>query len=251
MPMISFREDAINFKDTMRSFTLFFKSPVKTILAFLLLGLLTVLALVGCTRTYYVPDPEANRRAQIEALTSQLESVGIQVIKVGETFRIILPSDQLFNPPNSTNINPGYAGALHTLTTLMRVVEAPSGKIGGYANSEPSARLNQALSTRQAQVVLDYLWNHGVDVRVFNAVGYGSAYPLSSKSEAAINRRIQISFMYMPLTEGNRTCPVNTPLISSGPRSTVQCYDSDYDRYLKALQCKTTQGVQICRMKTP
>jgi len=221
-----------------------------TCLLFLIL-LNLLLAACSNTRIYYAPDPEGTRRFQIAALSAQLESAGVQVVKIGETLRIILPSDYLFNPPASTNINPNYSAVLDTVAKLMLIVEIPSGAAAGYTNSEPSPRLNKAVSERQAQVVLDYLWGRGVDVRVFHAVGYGSSEPLAGDPGYWINRRIEIKFMYMPLTQGGQNCPVNMPLVSSGRRSTVQCYDSDYDRYLKALKCEFINGIQVCQLKTP
>ncbi len=183
--------------------------------------LITILCLVcvsACsTKTYFVPDPESARRSQIAAISRDLDKRGVNVVQIGETMRIIIPSDQLFNPA-SANLNPGYAGGvLDNISQLMLIVETPYAEVAGYTDCESSARLNKALSEAQAQNVIDYLWEKGVDVRVMYAVGYGSRFRLAASPRSWSNRRLEINFRYMPLTAGGKTWPVNIPASSARP----------------------------------
>lgn len=190
----------------------------KTVLLyFLFFSLLWIVSGCNSTRTYIVLEPEVVRQAQIIALSSQLAKHKVQVIQIGETLRIIIPSDYLFNW-DSANLNPPYAIlVLNTISKLMLLLETTSAKVSGYTDCEASARLNKALSERQAQTVIDYLWIQGVDARLFYAIGYGSKVPLSANPMALSNRRIEINFQYSPLVAGGRTWPINLPSPSASP----------------------------------
>ena len=195
-----------------------FKSVMHKQLCYFFIALFSLLCVSACsTKTYYVPDPESARRAEINRLRHNLAKAGVQPVQIGETMRIIIPSDRLFNTA-SANLNPAYAGGvLDTIAKLMLIVETPYGEVGAYTDCEPSARLNKALSEAQAQTVIDYLWEKKVDVRVLYAVGYGSRLRIAANPADWTNRRVEINFRYMPLTGGGKTWPVNIPSRSAGP----------------------------------
>ena len=71
-------------------------------------------------------------------------------------------------------------------------------EIGGHTDSVGSARLNQRLSQRRAQAVLEYLVNKGVERSRLSAVGYGEAQPTASNQTSggrAENRRIEFKLV--------------------------------------------------------
>lgn len=170
-----------------------------------LLGVLGVFLLSACmTKTVVVvsKDPESLRRERIAEFTVVLSKEGVEVENIGETMRIVIPSDRLFNP-GSANINPlEGARILNMVAEFMEMLETTRAEVSGYTNKEPSPILNQALSERQAQVVLDYLWTLGLDARVLYARGFGANKPLARNRVAWINRRIEINVRYFPLGLG-------------------------------------------------
>lgn len=152
-----------------------------------------------------VANAEDLRRQQVSTLIQKLESNDVQVIRVGETMRIILPSDELFNW-RSANFNPKYAPhTLALLAHLMAMLETTSGEVSAYTNCLPTHALNKSLSEQQAQRVLDDLWRRGVDARLLFAVGEAFSdrvvFP-GSMLDPSQNRRVEIEFRYIPPSVG-------------------------------------------------
>lgn len=169
--------------------------------------LLGILLLSACTREkvirFYItptPVPEQIKQEQAPGLMEQLRQQGIGVIQEGDTMRIILPSDQIFNP-HSANLS-ARAKVLDTVACLMLLLQTTSAEVAGYTNAGSSHRVNQALSEKQAHVVEDYIWTKGVDVRVLYTKGYGASQPLSANSSSPVNRRVEIRFQYIPWEVG-------------------------------------------------
>lgn len=146
-------------------------------------------------------DPEYQRSLHVTALEQQLKSQGVNVVQVGQTIRLTILSQNLFNP-YSANFNSNAPSILNTVAQLMLILQSTSAQIAGYVNTEYSAQVNRALSARQAQVVEDYLWSRGVDTRLMYAVGKGTKESLTFPSggqRGDINNRIEIQFQYLPL----------------------------------------------------
>jgi len=76
------------------------------------------------------------------------------------------------------------------------IAGAPAGtvlQVGGHTDNTGSAAGNQALSTRRAAAVRDYLVQHGVRPPMLTAKGFGSSEPVADNSTGAgrfKNRRI-------------------------------------------------------------
>ncbi|MFT3742030.1 MAG: OmpA family protein [Gammaproteobacteria bacterium] len=194
---------------------------------------LALVCLFGCyphnppkTYKFYVTvpqDPEGIKQAKIApALIAQLRAEGAQVVQVGETIRIILLSDQIFNG-TSANLQPQALwrfpmktgccssvirarrqGVLDTVAGLMLVLQTTSAQVSGYTNASYSCRVNQALSLEQAVAIQNYLWDKGVDARLIYAVGYGDGHSLSPLPADPINRRIEIDFQFIRCGLGRR-----------------------------------------------
>lgn len=133
-------------------------------------------------------------------LVKQLQHEGMQVIKLGETFRIVIASDNLFNP-NSANIRGKYKLALNTVAKLMRTYQTVNVKVAAYTDNNGDMQRQQALTTRQAQVVASYLWSKKIDARLEYAVGYNRKNPVGWNDTVKgrhFNRRVEISFRYYP-----------------------------------------------------
>jgi len=162
--------------------------------------------LLGCSHqspTIYVLPPQ---KMSIEKLRTTyihtLQDQGIQVIHEGEEVRIVLPDDYLFEP-DSANIREEYKPTLQVVAKLIKSYDKINVKVAAYLDNQSNQRYLQALSTRQAQVVSDFLWYHGVDTRLLYAVGYAHANAVDWNGDEmgrSHNRRVEISFRYYPHT---------------------------------------------------
>lgn len=147
------------------------------------------------------PAPKPLTLQQIrKSYIKQLRVNGVQVIKFGETIRVVLLSDYLFNP-NSANIQSDYRPVLHTLANLMNTYVKVSVKVAGYTSAGSNIKREQALTTRQAQVVASYLWSCGIDARLQYAVGFNQKNPIAWNRTVMgrhLNRRVEVSFQFYP-----------------------------------------------------
>jgi len=146
-------------------------------------------------------SPESVRQANTTVLVNLLQQQGVKVVQIGQTMRIIIPGDLVFRP-HSANISNAYMPVLNNIARLMLMLETTSAMVEGNTNLEPSEKLNVALSTRQAQVIQDYLWERGLDTRLLYAIGCGSRKPIVAVLGAPENRRIEITFQFVPMAEG-------------------------------------------------
>jgi OOP family OmpA-OmpF porin len=91
-------------------------------------------------------------------------------------------------------INPDSAGLLDRLVeTAMRCPNANI-EIGGHTDTDGEDAINQALSEKRAQAVMDFLVKAGLPASRFTPVGYGSTQPLGANDTddgKAQNRRIE------------------------------------------------------------
>jgi len=127
---------------------------------------------------------------------------GVQVIHVGQTFRLVIPSKQLFNP-DSANLRRGSAALLKKVTQFINTVTTEQVDVAAYSNRQPQpSRPNGrklALTDRQAQVVISHLWQQGVNTRFIVATGEGRKKPVAwngTKAGQAKNKRVEIRFYY-------------------------------------------------------
>ena len=131
-----------------------------------------------------------------------LELNGAKVIRVGETVRVIIPSDRLFEPGTANLNESGYlANTAHFISTLNTI----SIKVSAYSDTAnkvgaPGER-KVALTSKQAEVVQSYLWSKGIDSRFIYAKGYGAKDAVAWNGTTlgrSFNRRVEISFNFYP-----------------------------------------------------
>lgn len=88
--------------------------------------LLSVIPLLGGCASHDAQNVQHNAApgsslAQLKQKDIQtLEANGVQVIRVGETYRLVIPSDDLFNP-NSANLSDDPSPVLNTVARLLNV----------------------------------------------------------------------------------------------------------------------------------
>lgn len=139
-----------------------------------------------------------------QSYINTLRKHGVQVIRVGETVKLVFRSDLLFNPV-SANINPYYRRTLNEAAKLIKTYETVTVKVAAYSDNvryitDPRNH-KQALTARQAQVIGKYLYAYGINARLVYAQGYGDKHPTAINATASgrsVNRRIEVSFRFYP-----------------------------------------------------
>lgn len=109
--------------------------------------------------------------------------------------KVSLSGDAAF-AENSAQLLPGSYATLDKLATYLKAHRDGSIEARGYTDSKGSARLNQELSQKRAQSVLDYLTQNGVQTnQVLPAKGYGAEDPVATNATVAgraANRRVEL-----------------------------------------------------------
>ena len=165
--------------------------------------MVVALCLTGCAKEKtldYRPAPPPSVLELRRAYLGELHADGVQVIKLGQTIRVVLLSDELFNP-DSANMQENYRPVLRALSGLMQTYDKVNVKVAAYTDSLGRVKRQQGLTTRQAQVVASFLWSHGIDARLEYAEGYNRKNPVGwngSKDGRFDNRRVEVSFRFYP-----------------------------------------------------
>ncbi len=109
--------------------------------------------------------------------------------------KVSLSGDAAF-AENSAQLLPGSYATLDKLATYLKAHRDATVEARGYTDSKGSARLNQELSQKRAQSVLDYLTQNGVQTnQVLPAKGYGAEDPVAANATVAgraANRRVEL-----------------------------------------------------------
>lgn len=159
-------------------------------------------AVAGCAKS----KPKATKTtAELrQGYINQLRAAGVRVIVLGETVRLVLPNDRLFNA-DSANLQSDRSRVLNATARLIRSYDTTDVRVVSYSDnrflSGAPAKRKQALTARQAQVVASYLWSKGIDTRLLYAVGAAQRNAIATNTTARgrdLNRRIEISFHFYP-----------------------------------------------------
>lgn len=118
-----------------------------------------------------------------------LEARNVQVVRLGDYVKIIVPSSQLFNF-GTTHLTEGGKSTLDEVISVIAPFQKISIAVSAYSHDSGEI----ALTDRQAQLVASYLWKSGADTRLITATGYGDAKPLMHDYLASgQNDRVEIT----------------------------------------------------------
>lgn len=130
----------------------------------------------------------------------RLKNRGVQVMKLGDQVRVVLLSDDLFEM-DSTQLS------LHAYPTLDGVVQLvnhyPNRSVSVTAYTIPGDRgcASEAFTKAQAESVMRYLWQQGINTRLLTARGAGSTHPVARPggSHPGDNNRVEITLEKLPV----------------------------------------------------
>lgn len=138
----------------------------------------------------------AQRQHDVQTLLNQ----HIMVITLGETKRIIIPSDTIFSP-YSANLFGNQCDKLDTVARLIASYDTVMVRVDAYEDNFFPSVISDALTNKQAQIVADYLRKHKMDTRFVLRQGNGTQNPVAGNQTMAgrcYNRRIEITFRVYP-----------------------------------------------------
>lgn len=143
---------------------------------------------VGGGIGYYMDQQEA-------LLRQELQGTGVQVERIGDSIRLIMPGNITF-ALDSDRIASSFYPVLDSVTKVLIKFDKTELNVDGFTDSTGSFEYNQQLSERRAARVADYLGGSGIERLRINARGYGERYPIADNATSAgraQNRRVEIN----------------------------------------------------------
>ena len=110
-----------------------------------------------------------------------------------QLFSELLARGRIRFEPGRATIDQDSAGLLDRLIETAMRCPAANVEIAGHTDADGDGAVNQALSEKRAQAVMDYLVRAGLAANRFTATGYGSTQPVATNDTdegKAQNRRI-------------------------------------------------------------
>lgn len=167
----------------------------------LVCGLLVVAGISGC-----YPDRQTVSRAtpfrsnmwqrhSFDYTVHRLRQHGVQVIRVGDTTRLIIPSDNFFKI-NSAEFGPRAHATLSWVTQLVEKCGCHRILITAHVDNVFKAGHRETLATRQARAVKAELWANGIDLSRLFAKGCSNRAQIATDRTvfgSGDNRRIEIN----------------------------------------------------------
>jgi outer membrane protein OmpA-like peptidoglycan-associated protein len=148
-------------------------------------------------------DPYANPNIKPCIIPSDLPDtpagrLGIRTIKIAHTYRIIIPTDTVFEVRSAEIKDSAYPGLKELAQQLKRFAPLQMG-VTGYTDSLGSYFDDQKLSEQQARSLITFLWTQGVPHECLIPIGIGKDERNTIASNRSVegslaNRRLEITF---------------------------------------------------------
>lgn len=144
-------------------------------------------AAIGGGIGYYMDRQEA-------ALRERLAGSGVQVQRVGDELKLIMPGNITFDSGRAELKSQFYA-TLDSVALVLKEFDQTRIDISGHTDSTGGNELNQRLSEGRAASVSSYLGSQGVASGRLYSTGYGPRYPVADNGNVegrAQNRRVEL-----------------------------------------------------------
>ncbi len=141
---------------------------------------------VGAAAGYYIDTRMS--------LTNQLMAEGVQVIRLGDYYTLILPSDKIFDY-GGWDIDDTEYLTMHNVARFVKTFPRSRVDVYAYTDNVGSPKHNLKLSQQQARAIIAYLWAHGVNEHSLHGFGYGRANDIADNNTVRgshKNRRVEI-----------------------------------------------------------
>jgi len=127
-------------------------------------------------------------------LRQQLQGTGVQVMREGDTIRLIMPGNVTFDT-DSHNLRSSFYSVLDSVGIVLAKYADTNLRVSGHTDSTGNREHNQTLSERRARSVADYLAGRQVASSRMYVQGLGFDQPLADNGTAAgraSNRRVEL-----------------------------------------------------------
>ncbi|MDP1573964.1 MAG: OmpA family protein [Coxiellaceae bacterium] len=133
-----------------------------------------------------------------------LKKLKVQVIRVGQTWTFVLPSDDVFDNDTPEILN-SYQPVLEIIANFMRTYSKITVSVRAYSDKPIDemktkfGTVEDELTTRQAESIVADLTARHINARLIFGEGMGAKDPISWDGTAdgrRLNRRVEIHFRY-------------------------------------------------------
>lgn len=149
----------------------------------------------------YPPLPNYQERQYYLCL---LKKMGVQIIRVGQTWTFVLPSDALFDN-DTAEIEPKYLSVLANIGDFIKTYHTITVTVQAFSDKPIEeirtkfGTITETLTQAQAESVLEVLTEQDINARLIYAEGRGAKDSIAwdgSKMGRYLNRRVEIHFRY-------------------------------------------------------
>ena len=187
----------------MRNLSNIMKKRTILVILSLLFIMAAALFVAGCARK--APQTPlsgpSNNAQQRQADLQSLNANGVQVIRLGQTVRIIMPVDQAFIA-GTEKLNKNYDAVLNNVASYMNTYRIVTARVVAYIDTQAGRIHRKALTTKQAEEVQAYLSDCGIKARLIVAEGHGAKNQVAGNYTSggrASNRRVEVNFRFYTL----------------------------------------------------
>ena len=164
---------------------------------FLVIVCVVFLALTGCTSNSGKPFISKDSLSSNRSFVTDLKKQNVQVVQLGQKYRVILPTDTLFKS-NTAQLKQKYI--IKVMVPLANLIQN-YGKhvqvyITGYTDSVGSTSSQLALAKQYANAVAAYLWAQGIPLHNMHIKSLGNDDRVASNQPQTshYNRRVEVQF---------------------------------------------------------
>lgn len=139
------------------------------------------------------PEGYAVETALTVDLPAAVEALPLSPARCAALLNDVMARQPIGFAPGDAVFEPGSDGALDRIAAILGRCDGARVEIGGHTDSRGAEELNQRLSLRRAEAVLDALIARDVPLAMLSARGYGEDEPVASNATEegrAQNRRI-------------------------------------------------------------
>lgn len=139
---------------------------------------------------------KCQRGPKLEEMIRILRADCVQVIVIGNTFRLILGVDRFFRPQCATQIYPIRARTLYNVAYFIHLYGDPCIVISGHTDIVGPDEVKLEFSRTQANTIASYLWSYKVPLERTTILGCGDTHPVATNGTpngSAANRRVEIT----------------------------------------------------------
>ena len=165
-----------------------------------ILILFSILFLTACVHHNQLvpvkPFAPTNHENQ-NSLVTELRQQNVQVIHLGETWRLVLETDYFFQPNKTQLKNQSVSTMISIASLIQRVNPVGEIEVTGYTDNIGGQNQQKVRAKQYANTVAAYLWAQGIPYHKLVIRGAGNRNKIATNHTSqgkSFNRRVEITF---------------------------------------------------------